>query len=153
MRLVRKNVLLEQSQIEALSEMAIRKRTSVNELVRLGVETQLGNQKLQASGEKLIDEVRALFQREEQRLDQVRKELLTDLKLGIEAFNQTSEKHIEKSTQLTKVFVQSLSDALNGEMVSAPQETKPASQSNMDIMLQLERQKQQRLGNKTKPTT
>ncbi|WP_139052448.1 hypothetical protein [Xanthomonas cannabis] len=142
MKLVRKNVLLGQSQIDALIEMAIRKRTSVNELVRLGVEGVLSNQRYQTSGDVLLKEFKSLMVQQEQRLDQVCKELLSDLKLGIDAFNHSSEKHIDRSSQLTKQFVLNLSDALNGEVTAeqAVVEKKPV-RSSRDILMNMENQK------------
>lgn len=135
MNLVRRNVLLEQSQVDALNEMAIRKRTSVNELVRLGVEGVLSNQRYQTSGDVLLKEFKYFMDQQELRLDQVRKELLSDLKLGIEAFNQSSEKNIDRSSQLTKQFVLSLSDALNSPSEPERHETtRSHSESTDDII-------------------
>jgi hypothetical protein len=153
MELEHKRVLLERTQMAALKAEAIRTKTSVNEIVRRAVGSYLFNSAAMDLADISKKEISQLARREELSLVQMRKELLADLHTGLSAFTEMSERHIEKSTQLTKAFVQSLSDALNGEMVSTPQETKSATQSNTDIMLQLERQRQQRLGNKTRPTT
>lgn len=117
MKLIKRNVLLEGDQLRSLTAMAIRKRTSVNELVRMAVDGLLNDQMFNELHEKTMQELRNFADREEKRLTGVRKELLADLSAGVQAMNQASERHIERSTDLTKAFVRSLTDALNGEPI------------------------------------
>ncbi|WP_252260746.1 hypothetical protein, partial [Mycobacterium tuberculosis] len=63
--------------------MAIRKRTSVNELVRLAVDGLLNDQLLDELHEKTMQELRSFADREEKRLTEVRRELLADLSAGV----------------------------------------------------------------------
>ncbi|WNH47312.1 hypothetical protein PDM28_11430 [Stenotrophomonas aracearum] len=117
MKLIKRNVLLESDQLRSLNEMAIRKRTSVNELMRMAVDGLLNDQLFNELHEKTMQELRSFADREERRLTDVRRELLSDLSAGIQAMTEASERHIERSTDLTKAFVRSLSDALNGEPI------------------------------------
>jgi len=117
MKLIKRNVLLESDQLRSLNAMAIRKRASVNELVRLAVDGLLNDQLFHELHEKTMQELKGFADREEKRLTEVRRELLADLSAGVQAMNQASERHIERSTDLTKAFVRNLSDALNGEPI------------------------------------
>jgi len=122
MKLIKRNVLLEGDQLRSLAEMAIRKRTSVNELVRLAVDGLLNDQLFYEFSEKAMCELKAFADREERRLVEARRELMLDFKAGVSAFNQQSERHIERSTDLTKTFVLNLSEVLGGDDV--PLDTK-----------------------------
>lgn len=132
MKLIKRNVLLESDQLRSLSAMAIRKRTSVNELVRLAVDGLLNDQLFNELHEKTMQELRNFADREERRLTDVRRELLADLSAGVQAVNQASERHIERSTDLTKAFVRSLSDALNSEPIQ--EKATPAVRSSREIL-------------------
>ncbi|HIE1099721.1 TPA: hypothetical protein ACXJQL_002282 [Stenotrophomonas maltophilia] len=132
MKLIKRNVLLESDQLRSLSAMAIRKRTSVNELVRLAVDGLLNSQLLNELHEKTMQELRGFADREEKRLAEVRRELLADLSAGVQAMNEASERHIERSTDLTKAFVRNLSDALNGEPIQ--EKAMPAVRSSREIL-------------------
>ncbi|MEN1996360.1 hypothetical protein [Stenotrophomonas bentonitica] len=117
MKLIKRNVLLEGEQLRSLAEMAIRKRTSVNELVRLAVDGLLNDQLFTEFSEKAMCELKEFADREERRLVEARRELMLDFKAGVSAFNQKSERHIERSTDLTKTFVLNLSAVLGGDDV------------------------------------
>ncbi len=132
MKLIKRNVLLESDQLRSLSAMAIRKRTSVNELVRMAVDGLLNDQLFNELHEKTMQELRSFADREERRLTDVRRELLADLSAGVQAVNQASERHIERSTDLTKAFVRSLSDALNDESIQ--EKAMPAVRSSREIL-------------------
>jgi len=132
MKLIKRNVLLESDQLRSLSAMAIRKRTSVNELVRLAVDGLLNDQLFNELHEKTMQELRSFAGREEKRLTEVRRELLADLSAGVQAMNEASERHIERSTDLTKAFVRNLSDALNGEPIQ--EKAMPAVRSSREIL-------------------
>lgn len=141
MKLIKRNVLLGSDQLRSLSAMAIRKRTSVNELVRLAVDGLLNDQMFNELHEKTMQELRNFADREEKRLTGVRKELLADLSAGVQAMNQASERHIERSTDLTRAFVRSLSDALNGEPIQ--EKAMPAVQgrrSSREILNEMQSQ-------------
>ena len=132
MKLIKRNVLLESDQLRSLSAMAIRKRTSVNELVRLAVDGLLNDQLFNELHEKTMQELGNFADREEKRLAEVRRELLSDLSAGVQAMNEASERHIERSTDLTKAFVRNLSDALNGEPIQ--EKAMPAVRSSREIL-------------------
>jgi len=132
MKLIKRNVLLEGDQLRSLNAMAIRKRASVNELVRLAVDGLLNDQLFNELHEKTMQELKGFADREESRLTEVRRELLADLSAGVQAMNQASERHIERSTDLTKAFVRSLSDALNDESIQ--EKAMPAVRSSREIL-------------------
>lgn len=132
MKLIKRNILLESDQLRSLAEMAIRKRTSVNELVRMAVDGLLNDQLFNELHEKTMQELRSFADREERRLTDVRRELLADLSAGVQAMNQVSERHIERSTDLTKAFVRNLSEALNGEPIQ--EKAMPAVRSSREIL-------------------
>ncbi|MFK3844384.1 hypothetical protein [Stenotrophomonas sp. NPDC078853] len=134
MKLIKRNVLLESDQLRSLSAMAIRKRTSVNELVRLAVDGLLNDQLFKEFTEKAMCELKEFADREERRLVEARRELMLDFKAGVSAFNQQSERHIERSTDLTKTFVLNLSAVLGGDEVALNPKTNTSLSETDDII-------------------
>lgn len=134
MNLIKRNVLLEGEQLRSLAEMAIRKRTSVNELVRMAVDGLLNDQLFKEFSEKTMCELKEFADREERRLVEARKELMLDFKAGVSAFNQQSERHIERSTDLTKTFVLNLSAVLGGDEVALNPKTNTSLSETDDII-------------------